>query len=243
MHACDTHCWCPRSQSPYTGVLRAGGGPVGEPLVDDMAGPADGVRAQPQGLGECAVGAPSTQRSSADADAVEHVGHSQHGFGGDPWQHFSFPHSRRRPRRRGRRGGRPGSARLAARRRWRCLSHQRSFAPPSWGPVGVIWWSWAKGYEAARNAQERSGTLANAPVPDGPPDGPTVPITAMVGGTFLAAMGASLSRPWSWSARVRGPAMGRWPVVSAVVRSAIGILGRGFVRERSWGGLAATRLH
>ena len=121
-----------------------------------MAGPADGVRAQPQGLGECAVGAPSTQRSSADADAVEHVGHSQHGFGGDPWRHFSFPHSRRRPRRGGRRGGRPGSARLAARRRWRCQSHQRSFAPPSWGPGGVIWWSWAQGYEVARNAQERS---------------------------------------------------------------------------------------
>ena len=140
------------------GVSRASGGPVGEPLVDDMAGPADGVRAQPQGLGECAVGAPSTQRSSADADAVEHVGHSQHGFGGDPWRHFSFPHSRSRPGRCGRRGGRPGSARLAVRRRWRCLSHQRSFAPPSWGPVGVIWWSWAQSYEAARNAHERTGT-------------------------------------------------------------------------------------
>ena len=60
----------------------ARGGPVGEPLVDDVAGPADGVRPQPEGLGECAVGAPSTQRASADADAVKHVGNAQHGFGG-----------------------------------------------------------------------------------------------------------------------------------------------------------------
>ena len=37
---------------------------------------------QAKGLGECAVGAPSTQRASADADAVKHVGNAQHGFGG-----------------------------------------------------------------------------------------------------------------------------------------------------------------
>lgn len=71
---------CPRQVN--LGVSSARGGPVGEPLVDDVAGPADGVRAQPEGLGECAIGTPSTQRASADADAVKHVGNAQHGFGG-----------------------------------------------------------------------------------------------------------------------------------------------------------------
>ena len=66
----------------HLGVSSARGGPVGEPLVDDVAGPANGVRAQPEGLGECAIGPPSTQRASADADSVKHVGNAQHGFSG-----------------------------------------------------------------------------------------------------------------------------------------------------------------
>jgi len=60
-----------------------GGGPVGEPFVDDMARPADRVLAQSHGLGKGSVRAPSTQGSSADADSVEYLGHAQHGLGGD----------------------------------------------------------------------------------------------------------------------------------------------------------------
>jgi len=65
---CQDERLCP--QAGHLGVSSARGGPVGEPLVDDVAGLADGVRPQPESLWECAVGAPSTQRSSADADAV-----------------------------------------------------------------------------------------------------------------------------------------------------------------------------
>ena len=63
---------------------RASGRPVGEPLVDDPAGPADGVRAQPKRLGERAVGAPSTQRPSAHAYTVQHIRHTQHRLDRDP---------------------------------------------------------------------------------------------------------------------------------------------------------------
>ena len=70
------------SRIGHLGVSSARGGPVGEPFVNDVPGPANGVRAQLEGLGECAVGAPSTQRASADADAIKHIGNAQHGFGG-----------------------------------------------------------------------------------------------------------------------------------------------------------------
>ena len=97
-----------------------------------------------------------------------------------------------------------------------------------------------------RSRQERPGTFRNAREctrAGWPSRRPDRAHHGQGGGYVPATLGASLSRPWSLNARVRGPAMGRWPVVSAVVRSTIGILGRGCVRGRSWGGLAATRLH
>ena len=77
-------------------LSRASGRPVGEPLIDDVTRPADGVRSQLQSLGECAVGASATQCPAADADAAKHIRHSQHGLNGDPRRHLSSLHSRRR---------------------------------------------------------------------------------------------------------------------------------------------------
>ena len=79
-------------------LSRASGRPVGEPLIDDVTRPADGVRSQLQSLGECAVGASATQCPAADADAAKHIRHSQHGLNGDPRRHLSSLHSRRRSR-------------------------------------------------------------------------------------------------------------------------------------------------
>ena len=210
-----------------------------------MAGPADGVRAQPQGLGECAVGAPSTQRSSADADAVEHVGHSQHGFGGDPWRHIQLPPQSTSTKTTWPPGW-PAWVSTASGMATVVVPESPTEFRTTFVGTGrcVIWWSWARGYEAARNAQERSGTLANASRAGRPsrwPDrshhgqgGGYVP--GRVGCVPVASLVVECQSSWSGLGALAG-----------------GVRGRSLDYRHSWlrvrslsvrgGGLAATRLH